>query len=218
MEPDAARKAGMMVMGAHLFRMLRAAPDEVKKWAPVASLLVQNDHNEAWREIKGEEQKIRREALEFTKEKFQVDMVEQALMALPELLELARARRDPEPKAYEENVLLNRIRRKMFGVVWEVRPETAEEAAAMAARRAREQPAAAHNRTEIAGPEAPVPGSAYYEEYLEWRRKRENGELRIEDGDEKEAPRENKIRRRPPGGEKLQTSTSNAEHPTSMCE
>ena len=76
-------------------------------------------------------------SLEFTKEKFQVDMVEQALMALPELLELARARRDPEPKAYEENVLLNRIRRKMFGVVWEVRPETAEEEAAMAARKAR---------------------------------------------------------------------------------
>ncbi len=169
-EPDAARQAGMMVMGAHFFRLVREAPDEAKKWAPLASLLLQNDHNEAWREIKGEEQKTRREALEFAKEKFQIDMVEQALEALPELLELAKARRAPEKNAYAENAQLNRARRKMFGVVWEVRPENAEEAAAMAkVKEAKKKPEVEQEKTEVTEVEAPVPGSANYEEYLQWK-------------------------------------------------
>lgn len=172
-EPDVSRKASFLVAGAFLFRMLREAPEKVKEWGPLANLLIQNDHNEAWREIKGEEQKIRREALDFAKGKFQADMVEQALMALPDLLDLARARRAVEPDAYAENALLNRVRKKMFGVVWEVRPESAEEEKAM---KSRKQPEAGHKGMEIAGLAEPVAGSAGYAEYLEWKGKRENRE------------------------------------------
>jgi hypothetical protein len=177
----ALRAANMKLLGGYLFQVLREAPEKVKEWAPVASLMVQNDHNEALRELKGEEHKIRREAMEFAKEKFQIDMIEQALKALPELIELTQARKDPEMKEYERNAYLNRVRRRMFGVVWEVRPESAEEEAEMiAARKAREarqaQDAERKEQREqerITGLETPTPSSPYYGEYLEWKAKQE---------------------------------------------
>src|SRR5215469_4443553 len=35
-DPDVVRKASMQVLGAHLFRLVRSAPEKVKEWAPVA--------------------------------------------------------------------------------------------------------------------------------------------------------------------------------------
>lgn len=189
----------MQVLGAYLFRVLRAAPDKVKEWAPVANLIVQNDHNEAWRSIKGEEQKFRREALEFAKGKFQFDMAKRALEALPELLELAEAKRDPAITEYEENIRLNRAVREMFGPLASIHPESAKEAKEMlAAKREREarqqaeQEAAAERhriQDEIGEAQPPPPSSPYYEEYLaakaeqeaeerEWEKKRKERQTR----------------------------------------
>jgi len=118
----------------------------------------------------------RREAMALTKEKFEFDMVEQALKALPELMELAQARKDPATKEYEANAFLNAARRKLFGVVWEVRPESAQEEAEMlAARKAREarkqREAEWAQRERLKGHEGPTPSSPYYAEYLEWKKK-----------------------------------------------
>jgi hypothetical protein len=174
----ALRTANMKMLGAFLFQMLSEAPEKVKEWAPVASLMVQNDHNEALREVKAEEHKIRREMMQFAKEKFQFDVTEHSLQALPELLELAQARKDPDAKRYESNAFLNAARRKIAGVVWEVRPESAQEEAEMlAARKAREarkqREAEWARREKITGHETPTPSSPYYQEYLEWKAKKE---------------------------------------------
>ena len=97
----------------------------------MANMMVQNDRNEAFREIKVEEHKIRREALAFAKEKFECDIVEKALKALPQLRELEEARKDPRIKRYEENARWNRVRRALLGADAKMRPESEEEEARM---------------------------------------------------------------------------------------
>jgi len=172
--------ASKKLLGRFLYLQMRKTPGNVKEWVPVAGLMVDNDRNELLRELKGNELKMREKVLEFAKEKFQVDMVEQALGVLPDLLDLERARRAAVPNAYVENAHLNRARRKMFGVVWEVRPESPEEEAAMlAARKQREAEEAQGTERQQEGekitvPEPPTPGSPYYQEYLEWKAKRES--------------------------------------------
>ena len=124
-DPNLSRKVSMQMLGAYLFRVLREAPDKVKEWAPVANLLVRNDYNEIMREAKAREHQIREKAMAFAKERYEFDMMEKALQALPELLELQEAKKDPATKRYEENARWNRVRRKLFsGSVWAVRPES----------------------------------------------------------------------------------------------
>ena len=178
----------MKLLNRYLFQVLSEGPEKVKEWAPVASLMLQNDHNDVLREVKDKEEKlrrelkaedhkIRREAMEFAKTKFQFDVTEQAMKALPELLELAQARKDPDTKRYEANAFLNMARRKVAGVVWEVKPESAQEEAEMlAARKAREERKQRQieweQREKITGHEPPTPSSPYYQEYLEWKAKK----------------------------------------------
>ena len=128
------RSASMKLAGGYLFQALRDAPEKVKEWLAVANMMVQNDRNEAFREIKEEEHKIRREALAFAKEKFDFDIVEKALKALPELRELEEARKDPRIKRYEENARWNRVRRALLGADAKLRPESEEEEARMKVR------------------------------------------------------------------------------------
>jgi hypothetical protein len=161
----------MKLLAAFLFRQLRDAPEKVKEWGAVAGLIVQNDHNETIRESKAEEHKIRRQWLKFTKEKFQFDTMEEALKALPDLIQLNEARKDPHTKRYEENAYWNRMRRRMFGPGIEIHPESAEEEAAIIAakkerdeRRARE---AQIEREKINDAQPPPPMSQYYQEYIE---------------------------------------------------
>ena len=169
--PDLSRKASMQMLGAYLFRVLRAAPEKVKEWAPVANLLVRNDYNEILREAKAREHQIREKAMAFAREKFELDVTEQALKALPQLRELAQARKHPQTKRYEEYARLNRIRRMMFGAGEEVHPENAQEEAEMlAAKREREAEPEQEPETQaeqITEPGPPPPSSPYYEEYLE---------------------------------------------------
>jgi hypothetical protein len=162
------RSASMKLLGRFFFHRVRAAPENVKDWAPVASLLVQNDHNEVLRESKAEEIKLRREQMEFAKQKFQFDTVERALNALPQLQALAESRRNPETRRYEENRHWNKVLRRMFGAWSKVYPENAREEAEMLAakkeREARREQEAQAERITEAGP--PAPSSPYYQEYV----------------------------------------------------
>ena len=170
----------MKLLGSHLFLAMSEAPEEVEKLASVASVLVQNDHNEALRELKGEENRIRRERMEFAKEKFQFDVMRKALKALPQLQELAEAMKDPHTKRYEENAYWNQLRRSVFGVGIDVHPESAEEEAIMIAakkeREARKAREAELEREQIIDAEPPLPSSPYYQEYMEEKAKQEKEE------------------------------------------
>jgi hypothetical protein len=152
-------------------------------------LLVQNDHNEVLREAKAEEfrmrrelkakdHKLRREAMAAAKERFQFKVMEQALNALPQLRDLAEAKKDPLTQEYEENAYWNKVRRVMFNAQ-NVHPESAQEEAEMIAakkereaRREREAQAEAERET-ITGAQPPPPSSQYYQEHVANRVKRE---------------------------------------------
>ena len=103
-------------------------------------MMVQNDRNEVVRQVKGEEHKIRREALAFAREKHECDVIERALKALPELMALAQVRKDPHAKRYAENAYWNRTREAIFGYAIEVQPESAEEEAQMLAAKKEREP------------------------------------------------------------------------------
>ena len=171
------RAAAMKVLGQFLLQQVRRAPDKVKEWAPVADLMVRNEYNEIVREAKAREHQMRRDAMAFAKEKFQFDMIEHAVKALPQLRELEEARKDPDLKEYEENAMVNRLRREMFGVVWEAFPESAkEEEEMLAARRERQaqkqrEEEARGKRERITEPETPTPSSPCYAAYMEWKAK-----------------------------------------------
>ena len=175
----ALRTANMKLLNSYLLQLLSEGPEKLKELTPTINLMLQNDHNDALREVKAEEHKLRREMMEFAKKKFEFDMTEQAMKALPELQELAQARKDPDTKRHESNAFLNRARRKSAGVVWEVKPESAQEEAEMlAARKAREERKQRRieweQREKITGHEPPTPSSPYYAEYLEWKARKEN--------------------------------------------
>jgi hypothetical protein len=142
---DSFRQASMKLMGTFLFQQLRRSPENVKEWAAVAKLMVQNDYNELLREtkegefnlrreLKAKDHKIRRElkaqdlelkseTLDFLREKFQFDMIDRAVHALPELQKLKEAMDDPDTSRYRHNPHWNEARYAMFGG----RPETPPE-------------------------------------------------------------------------------------------
>jgi len=185
---EALRVAAVKMAGTYAYQQLAETPEEVEKWGPALKLMVENDHNQTLREgqklrreLREEDRKLRREAMGFAKEKFQFDTMEQALKALTQLRELAEARKDPDLRGYEENVMLNKLRREMFGVVWEAFPESAREEeemlAALKERKARREREAKsrEERERIDMPQPPPPSSPHYQEYLEWKMKKENG-------------------------------------------
>lgn len=178
---NALRLANLRLLGRRLFLAMSEGPEELQKLAPLASMLVQNDHNEALRELKGEVNRIRRERLEFAKEKFQFDAMRKALRALPQLQELAKAMKDPHTKRYEENAYWNALRRSLFGNGIDAHPESAAEEAIMIA--AKRERAAELEREQIVDAQPPVPGSPYYQEYMAEKAKQEKeqgGELKHE--------------------------------------
>jgi hypothetical protein len=170
-ETTALQSASMKLLGKFLFEQLRKSPESVKELTAALGLMVQHDRNE-----------VRRDWLKFAKEKFQFDAVEHALKALPQLKELEEARKDPDLADYEENAMINKIRREAFGVVYEAFPESAkEEEEMLAARRERQaqkqrEAEARKNRERILEPEPPLPSSPHYPAYLEWKAKNEGTE------------------------------------------
>ena len=63
--------------------------------------------------MKTEDQKIRREAMEFAKDKFEYDTIENAVKALPELQKVAESMGDADTTRYRERS--NAARKAMFG-------------------------------------------------------------------------------------------------------
>jgi len=135
------RSAAMKVVSRLLLKRVREAPDEVKEWETLAKLLLQSEENELRRELKQEDNEIRRAWLAFARERFHFDVVEEAQKALPEIQELAEARQDPQITKFEENKRINKIMRRIFGsAAHGFHPENAEEEAAQE-KSAREQEA-----------------------------------------------------------------------------
>jgi hypothetical protein len=166
----ALRSANMNLFHGYLFQALRACPEKIKELTPLYRVAVQDDHNDALREMKDEEYKIRREAMAFAKERHQFALMDKALKALPQLRELEEAKKDPHTKRYEENAYWNQVRHAMFGMGIDVQPESAQEEAELAAarkvreeRRQREM-AAQENVAEEVQP--PTPSSRHYGEYV----------------------------------------------------
>jgi hypothetical protein len=175
------RSAAMKLMGQLLLRQVREMPGEVKEWSALAKLMLWHEDIELRRQLKTEENALRRENLAFAKERFQFNVVRQAEKALPQLQELARARQDPKLEEYEENKRINAIKRAIFGdevLPGSMDPENAEEEEAMrlapeAAEREpqraqQEQDAAAQRRRE-----------EYYQEWLTQRRAQMAGEEQV---------------------------------------
>ena len=137
-DPVEIQAATMKLLGRYVFEQLRRAPEMVKKLTPTLGLLAQNDRNA-----------VRREWLKFARERFQLNTVEQALKALPDLQALAEARRSPQTRRFEEGHYWNGALRNMFGAGSAVDPEKAQEEAEMpAANSEREATHAPEARTE----------------------------------------------------------------------
>jgi len=131
----ALQDASNKLISLYLFRRLQAAPEKVEEWAPLANLMMKKDYNDVVRDAN----RVRQQTMELAREKFEVDIIEKAMKALPQLKELAEAKKDPQTKRYEQNARWNRVRKLMFGPGLEVQPESAQEEAEMlAAQRERE--------------------------------------------------------------------------------
>ncbi len=124
----------MKMVGLLFLRQVRERPENVKEWGALAKLMLWSEDIELRRQLKTEENAIRRENLAFAKERFQFNMVKKALKALPQLQKLAEAMKDPKIKEYEENRRINEMTRAIFGdeVLEEgFAPENAEEGGAV---------------------------------------------------------------------------------------
>jgi hypothetical protein len=207
-DTNALRAGAMKLLSAFLFQWMSEAPEKVKEWAPLAKLMVDNDRNEAQREmqakehklkrelkakdheirreLKAEEHKLRQEALAFAKQRFEYRTVERSLKALPELNQLAEAKKDPHLQRYEENARWNKARRAFFGPDSNVAPESEQEEAEMLAaqkeREARKAEAERRERERIQGTHPPTPSSPYYKEYMEAMAAQERKEAEREEG------------------------------------
>jgi hypothetical protein len=102
------RNAGLKLAAEMFLRSVASAPENTKEWAPLAKLLLLAERNESWRRIKEEENRLREQALELARERFQYLTTAKALKALPE-------QEEPEMTELEENKMVNNIRRGMFG-------------------------------------------------------------------------------------------------------
>src|SRR5271156_6637257 len=123
----ALQDASNKLISLYLFRRLQAAPEKVEEWAPLANLMMKKDYNDVVRDAN----RVRQQTMELAREKFEADIIEKAMKALPQLKELAEAKKDPQTKRYEQNARWNRVRKLMFGPGLEVQPESAQEEAEM---------------------------------------------------------------------------------------
>lgn len=132
-DPETVRLASVKVLGMFLFRHLRNSPQNIKEIVSVAKLIIQNDYNELlWttkeeefdlrRELKEKDHEIRLKATEFSKDKFQYDVIQKAVKALPHLQRLAEAMKDPDPTEYRQRAI--EARQAMFGAGEGVLPES----------------------------------------------------------------------------------------------
>lgn len=112
MDAEALRGVSMKLLAIYLFQQMREAPENVKEWGGVARLILREDHAGLMREWSRDGLQLRQEALMFARERFEFNMVDSALKALPQLLALAAAKKNLLP--YEEKEHRNEVRQAMF--------------------------------------------------------------------------------------------------------
>ncbi len=128
------RAAGMKVVAQLFLRQVVQAPEQVKEWSRLAKLLLQSESNEIRFRLKREENELRHKAMEFAREKFHYDLMEQGKKVLPQLLKAWEA----GLTQYERNARRNNLRRHMWPEVKnmpDLLPENEEEEKQMAAQK-----------------------------------------------------------------------------------
>ena len=126
------RQAGFKVVAQLFLQQVTEAPEQTKRWGRTAKLLLQSEANDSRRRLKREENHLKRLALEFAREQYEYNALEEAYALLPELKKLERSRQDPAVTEFEYNKQTNLMRRRMFGYdLPDILPENAEEARVM---------------------------------------------------------------------------------------
>ncbi|MDB6020171.1 MAG: hypothetical protein JWQ04_28 [Pedosphaera sp.] len=126
------RAAAMKMVGRLFLSRITETPEAVKDWEPLARLLLQSEDNELRRQMKSEENTIRRECLKFAQERFHYNVIEEAQKILPQLEALAEARKDPDTQFFDQSKYLNGMLRTLFGDTGYFHPENLAEAEAQA--------------------------------------------------------------------------------------
>jgi len=127
------RAAGMKVVAQLFLRQVTQAPEQVKEWSRLAKLLLQSESNEIRFRLKREENELRRKAMDFAREKFHYDIMEEGKKVLPELQKAWEA----GLTQYERNARTNNLRRHMWGRedLPDLLPENEEQEKQMAAQK-----------------------------------------------------------------------------------
>ncbi len=128
------RAAGMKVVAQLFLRQVVQAPEQVREWSRLAKLLLQSESNEIRFRLKREENELRHKSLEFAREKFHYDILEQGKKVLPQLQELWEA----GLTEYEQNKRTNDLRRRMWPDIKnlpDLLPESEEQEKEMAAQK-----------------------------------------------------------------------------------
>ncbi len=128
------RAAGMKVVAQLFLRQVVQAPEQVREWSRLAKLLLQSESNEIRFRLKREENELRHKSLEFARERFHYDILEEGKKVLPELQKLWEA----GLTQYERNARTNNLRRRMWPEIKklpDLLPENEEEEKQMAAQK-----------------------------------------------------------------------------------
>ncbi len=128
------RAAGMKVVAQLFLRQVVQAPEQVREWSRLAKLLLQSESNEIRFRLKREENELRHKSLEFARERFHYDILEEGKQVLPELQKLWEA----GLTQYERNARTNNLRRRMWPEIKklpDLLPENEEEEKQMAAQK-----------------------------------------------------------------------------------
>jgi hypothetical protein len=118
------RAAAMKLVAQQFLEQVRETPGEAEQWSLLARVLLQSEANQVRRELKQEENKIRAQRLALAREKFQCNVVERGLKALPELQKLEQLRKQPQQPMIPMAEKLRLIRMKMFGSADETPAQT----------------------------------------------------------------------------------------------
>jgi hypothetical protein len=144
------RAAGMKLVSRLFLKRVMASPEDAKQWEPLAKLLLASEDTEVRRELKTEENRIRRECLELATRRFQYDSMVAAHAAFSEFQAREKALKEKgDPYAWGKTS--NAIRTRLFGKdVPDLLPENAQEEAAMKAAEAEREAELQRERAERA--------------------------------------------------------------------
>jgi hypothetical protein len=110
------RNAGLKVMAQSFLQQVTESPQQVKQWGWLARLLLQSEENEIRRSFTVEHHALRRQSLQFARERFEYDVIEKAHKIWPMLRDLDQARNAPKRHKYAYSASVIAIKQLLFGV------------------------------------------------------------------------------------------------------